>query len=284
VRVHGAGAGLVTAVDGDVVPPQLPRATQATAVPAFAPLYAAGTESVDLRWMTLTYRTHPHVVEQVLPVPLRPGTVAEVAVWIAEFIGAAFTGADGTVETRPNYMQGGVCVRCSYDDEPGAYPLVTFVEGLNYGILGRELLGLPKKQASRVYLDVEGDALRAGFVTAGGLELLRANATLGGDPVDADPIPEWFAHHYPLKLIPRADGRGYDVNQLIRVPFRSSRGRGVRCGDAHLEITPSRSDPLHLLECASTPSLRYGFVQLDIDFGEYLDRVDEFPTFGIPGW
>jgi hypothetical protein len=25
-------------------------------------------------------------------------------------------------------------------------------------------------------------------------------------------------------------------------------------------------------------------MRLDIDFGEYLERVDEFPTFGLPGW
>lgn len=263
---------------------RLPRATQATALPAFAPLYAAGTESVDLRWMTLTYRTSLQIIEEILPGPLRPGAVPEVAIWIAEFIGAAFTGADGTVETRPAYMQGGVCLRCSYGESEGAHPLVTFVEGLNYGILGRELFGLPKKQAGRVALDEDGDTLRGGFVTAGGLDLLRVTAILDSPPADDDPIPAWFADHYPLKLIPRADGRGYDVNHLVRVPFRSSQGRSVRSGDARLEITPSPSDPLHLLAIGSVPAVRYGRVRLDIDFGEYLDRVDEFATFGTPGW
>jgi acetoacetate decarboxylase len=214
----------------------LPRAKQAAALPAFAPLFAAGT------------------------------------------------GVDGDSQTRPNYLQGGVCVRCRHGAQPGAYPLVTFVEGLNHGMLGRELFGLPKKQAATVYLDVEGEQLRAGFVTAGGLDLLRVTATLDARPVDRDPMPDWFADHYALKLIPSATGRGYDVNRLVRVPFRSSRGRAVRSGPAALDLTPSEIDPLHLLEPVTEPALSYGSMRLDIDFGEYLERVDEFPTFGLPGW
>lgn len=254
-------------------------------MPAFAPLYGMGSETVSLRWLTVEYRTRPDVLESLLPEPLLPTEDPLVAAWVAEFIGARFHLPDGGVERRPPYMQAGICVRCRRGDQVGAYPLIFFIEGLNHGILGREIFGLPKKQAKSVTLNTDENGVSGSIVTANDIEVV----TLRGirpdrDADEIDPIPGWFGNHFTLKLIPSADGRGYDVNHLVRVPFTTSAQRGGWVAQADISLTYSAADPLHLVECKEVVGARYGEVDLAVGFGTYLDRVDRIPTFGAPQW
>ncbi|WP_431933352.1 acetoacetate decarboxylase family protein [Nonomuraea jabiensis] len=218
-------------------------------MPAFAPLYGLGSETASLHWLTVEYRTRPDVLARVLSPPLCPTEEPIAAVWVAELVSASFHLPDGGVERRPLYMRAGVCVRCRREDEEGAYPLTFFIEGLNHGVLGRELAGLPKKQTP---------------------------------PQPVDPIPWWFGNHFTLKLIPSAEGRGYHVNRTVRVPFRTSGARGGCIGQGEVTLTPSTADPLHLVACEEVIEARFGELDLEVGFGTYLDQVDEIPTFGIP--
>ncbi|MGP3960927.1 acetoacetate decarboxylase family protein [Nonomuraea sp. 3N208] len=262
-------------------------ATDRTAVsmPAFAPLYGLGSETASLRWLTVEYRTRPDVLARVLPPPLCPTEEPIAAVWVAEFVSASFHLPDGGVERRPSYMQAGVCVRCRREDEEGAYPLTFFIEGLNHGVLGRELAGLPKKQARSVRLEQDETGVSGSVVTAQDIEVVtvRAHAT-ETPPQPVDPIPWWFGNHFTLKLIPSAEGRGYDVNSIVRVPFRTSGARGGWIGQGEVTLTPSTADPLHLVACEEVIEARFGELDLEVGFGTYLDQVDEIPTFGIPSW
>ncbi|MGW6458372.1 acetoacetate decarboxylase family protein [Streptomyces sp. NPDC055078] len=257
------------------------------AMPAFAPLYGVGSESVSLRWLTVEYRTRPRTIAELLPAPLRPTEDPRVAIWVAEFMGAAFTLPDGSVEQRPPYMQAGVSVRCRRGDEIGAYPLTFFIEGLNHGTLGREVFGLPKKQARSVTLEEGADRVTGRIVTAGGIEVVTVTGHAPPAAPDAppvDPIPAWFARHFTLKLIPSAEGRGWDVNRIVRVPFRTTGAHDGWTGPGEVSLVPSAADPLHLVACDEVVEARFGRVRLDVGFGTYLDRVDTFPTFGTPAW
>ncbi|WP_131735659.1 acetoacetate decarboxylase family protein [Actinomadura roseirufa] len=269
-----------------VPPPAGPR--PAVSMPAFAPLYGVGTESTALRWLTVEYRTDPEVIAGLLPAPLEPSGDPLVAIWVAEFLGAGFHLPDGTVERRPPYFQGGVSVRCRRGDETGAYPLTFFIEGLNHGTLGRELFGLPKKQAREVALTEDASGVRGRIVTAGGIEVIDVHARPADDPAGppgpADPIPSWFGAHFTLKLIPSAEGDGYDVSRLVRVPFRSGDAADGWRGTGRVTLRPSAADPLHLLACRDVVAARFGRVRLDVGFGTYLDHVTEIPTFGVPTW
>ncbi|MFF0449857.1 acetoacetate decarboxylase family protein [Streptomyces sp. NPDC004609] len=266
-------------------------------MPAFAPPYGVGSESVSLRWLTVEYRTRPETIAALLPEPLRPTGDPRVAIWVAEFMGAAFRLPDGSVEQRPPYMQAGVSVRCRRGDEIGAYPLIFFIEGLNHGTLGREIFGLPKKQARSVTLEQHAGAVTGRIVTANGIEVVTVTGhapavaagaapasttvhapvtggasaavsghapapTPSGDTPAAvtghapttgdrpgDPIPAWFAHHFTLKLIPSAEGRGWDVNRIVRVPFRTSDAHDGWTGTGEVSLAPSAADPLHLVAC-----------------------------------
>ncbi|GAA4219688.1 acetoacetate decarboxylase family protein [Actinocatenispora rupis] len=255
-------------------------APSATAMPAFAPLYAVGTETATLDWLTVVYRTDPAVVRAILPPPLTPDPDPEVLVWVARFRTAEFSAGGEVVGSLEPYTQGGVCVRCTRGDEPGAYPLVSYIAGLNHGFTGRELFGLPKKQALDVDLSTVDDEVSAGITTTRGTPVVRVAGTLGGptDPL----VPDWFATQYTLKLIPSATGVGFDVNRLVRIPFTFTDQADVRGVDATVTLAESAADPLHLLPVRSTRTAAYGSTALHVGYGTYLDEVTAIPTLGRP--
>ncbi|MCW4354692.1 acetoacetate decarboxylase family protein [Hoyosella sp. YIM 151337] len=261
------------------------RRDSATAMPVFAPLFTAGTESVTVRWLNLTYDIDADLAREILPscldVPPRP----EAGLWLAEFIEAEFRGESGAIERRPNYMQGGVSIQCAKAGELGAYALETFVEGLNHGILGRELFGLPKKQAQHVRVDERSNRVEFAITTSDSTLLLEGTAHFAAaGPVDESVAPYWFEQHYTIKAIPSAEGNGFDISRLVRIPWQFSTQAPVSCGEAQLHWARTPSDPLYLLAPQSSIKARYGHGRLDIAYGTYLDEITHFPTFGTPSW
>lgn len=260
----------------------------AASMPAFAPLFVPGTESVTVRWLSAVYPAPSDVVTKVLPSPLDPPDRPEVIVWVAEFIGASFTSPTGTVETRPSYMQGGINVRCSFGDGDGAYAIGTYVEGLNHGILGRELFGLPKKQSARVRLKEIAETVEFELTDASANPLVagRAVSRAASDPPPGAITPAWFETQYTVKLIPSAEGNAFDVSKLVRIPFRLESTGPLRTGVADLDLTPSRRDPIHFLEPAGPAEIAYGHARMNIDYGTYVAEVDPYtlPVFGTPSW
>jgi acetoacetate decarboxylase len=256
-------------------------------MPVFAPLFTPGTERVEVRWLTVEAPVDPVVAARCLPAGLEVPEAPEVGLWIAEFIGAEFHSPAG-VERRPNYLQGGVSLRCSgYGGGPdGAYAIETFVEGLNHGILGRELFGLPKKQALTVRLEERGDAVAFGIVSALGEELVSGEAELvrETDAVRTVPAPAWFERHCTVKAIPSADGSGYDVCKLVEIPWRMTPEAPPRTGSARFAWGASRIDPLHVFAPTGPASASYGRAVLDIGYGRYLAEAVPPEPLGRPSW
>lgn len=254
-------------------------------MPAFAPLFVPGEETVDVRWMTLTYPVDREVAARALVGPLELTDEPRAALWIAEFAGATFRSGDGPDERRPAYLQGGVSLACRHDGEPAAYALETFVGGCNYGILGRELFGLPKKQVRAVTLDEDDGGLRYGIVDAAGQQLLAGTAPRLGRPGEATAaMPSWFAAHLTAKLIPSAEGDGYDVARLVRIPWTFTADAEARTGSGEYRWARSDSDPLHLLSERGEGEIAYGHGRLAIAFGRYVADLDEVTPLGHQQW
>lgn len=255
-------------------------------MPAFAPLFLPGTEQVTVRWISIVYPTTAAVVDAILPTPLQRGAEPEIMIWIGEFIGAQFQSPDGTVETRPSYMQGGINVHCNHAGSEGAYAIETFVEGLNHGILGRELFGLPKKQVQTVTFDEAAHDVDFSFSDARGRTLLRGTAARHDEHRDRPLVPAWFENQYTAKLIPSAEGDGYDVSRLVRIPFGFTPTGETGSGAATLEWVESSSDPLHLLTVAGDATAVWGTARLDIDYGTYIAELNphDIPAYGTPRW
>ncbi|MEU2674765.1 acetoacetate decarboxylase family protein [Streptomyces sp. NPDC007164] len=272
------------AVDSLDSSPNSHRRRPAGSMPAFAPLYVPGTEEVSVRWLSVTYPLSPNVVDSVLPRPLTTPDAPGAIIWIAEFHDARFTDSAGRVETRPPYMQGGVNLKCQHDGIPGAYAVETFVEGLNHGILGREMFGLPKKQVTQVSLENTRSGVHFGIVDAHGRRILSGSAL---DETNAGQLaPEWFGTQFTAKLIPRADGPGYDVRKLVRIPFHLGAPGPLRGGHSEIEWHPSPSDPLDLLAPTGPVRAAWGEAELAIDYGTYVADLnpDELPVYGTPSW
>ncbi|PWC05953.1 hypothetical protein DCE94_04805 [Agromyces badenianii] len=256
------------------------------AMPVFAPLFTPGTERVEVRWLTVDVPVAAEIAARCLPPGLGVPELPSVGLWIAEFIGAEFHSPTG-VERRPNYHQGGLSLRCTgFGGGPdGAYAIETFVEGLNHGILGRELFGLPKKQALQVQLDERGEQVHFGITSALGHQIVEGTADLdaaAGD--DAVPGPVWFDRHYTVKAIPSAEGTGYDICKLVEIPWSMTPSGAVRQGHARLEWGVSATDPVHVFESAGPAQARYGHAILDIRFGRYLGDVEPPEPLGEPSW
>lgn len=254
-------------------------------MPVFAPLYIPGTERVTVRWLTVDIPVSHDISVRVLPEQLRPAEHPTLGLWIAEFIGAEFISDSGT-ERRPNYLQGGVSLRCRYDDgNDGAYAIETFVEGLNHGILGREIFGLPKKQAQQVRLDEDENNITFGIVSALGHALVTG-ATTAGDlaPAGTTPVPDWFERHFTVKAIPSAEGDGYDICKLVEIPWKATPQGRTSYGEADLTWRRSTSDPLHLFHPHGPVTTAYGHATLEIDYGTYLANVSPPAPVGTPSW
>jgi acetoacetate decarboxylase len=257
-------------------------------MPVFAPLFHPGTEEVMVRWLTVHVPVAPEVSDAVLPDGLTSAAEPTVGLWVAEFIGAEFHSPTG-VERRPSYLQGGLSLRCRRDDgADGAYALVTYVAGLNHGILGRELFGLPKKQVRSVTLDEDGAALRFVMTSALGDTLVTGETVLG-PTADPAPAPAWFGRHFTVKAVPSAEGPGadgpaFDVCKLVEIPWRMTDATPVTGGATSLTWGGGSTDPLQLFAPTSPPVARYGTARLGITYGKYLADVTPPHAFGLPSW
>lgn len=250
-------------------------------MPAFAPLYTIGAERAEVRWLSIVYETDPARLDAALPRPLTLSTKPEVIVWVADFVRATFEGTNGS-RVLPRYTQGGIAVRARHDDLDVAYPLVSYITGLNHGFTGRELFGLPKKQASEVVLHEEEDALSASITTAEGVQIVSADCAIGSPLPRESLVPDWFRHQRTIKLIPSATGIGYDVKQLTAVPFSFDDHQGVRSVDANLLLTHSDADPIADLPCTDEPHAAIGNVMLGVGYGRYLGEPQSLPSWGRP--
>ncbi len=252
-------------------------------MPAFAPLFRPGEETVGVRWLTVVYDVDPEVARRALPAPLTLPDRVQAALWVGEFSNATFADGAGSDVRRP-YLQGGVSLACERDGEPGAYALETFVAGLNHGILGRELFGLPKKQVRQVELLEADGRLSWAIVSASDLRLLRGASVSTADPAGVPLAPSWFRDHYTAKVIPSADGRGYDVCKLVRIPWAFEGEQVAQAGRAALHWSASTSDPLHLLAERPGGDFAYGEATLRIDYGTYVADLDLPAPLGQEQW
>ncbi|OJU40382.1 MAG: hypothetical protein BGN97_11065 [Microbacterium sp. 69-10] len=248
-------------------------------MPLFAPLYTVGSERAEVRWLSIVYETDPARLDEVLPRPLTLSDRAEVIVWGADFVRAKFQGESGTREL-PRYTQGGIAVRARHLGEEVAYPLVSYITGPNHGFTGRELFGLPKKQARAVELTEQDDEVTMSITTAGDIEIVRAIGRIGATLPAQELVPSWFGRQRTVKLIPSATGTGYDVRQLTAVPFTFDEQRDVRAVDAELALTHAPADPVAMLPCLRVQHAAIGDMLLGVGYGRYLGEPETLPVWG----
>lgn len=265
---------------------ELKRSPQAMSMPPFAPMYAYGAENVLLQMMVFNYETKPEIVKQVLPKPLCPAAEPLVTLWFSYFIDPVVHMPGGGVEKMTSYSECGVDMACEYEGEKGVYPVLYFITGLGHGFPGREMHGMPKKQARDITMVHIYDEIMAWATNGVGEKIVSAKGKV--TEAIADDIAAQLTSLGPsfnLKIFPRSDGKGYDLNILTRIERRLSNVHNVRVGTiGEIKYQKSKVDPLYLIKVVKVRDVITCLGHMELEGMKNLCKVDEFPTFGIPAW
>ena len=175
-----------------------------------------------------------------------------------------------TVPWSSNYgsfQESLVIVRCLYQGEIGYFAPVVFLNSRSSIPAGREIYGTPKVYAE-VGVGFDERVMFTDTCLAGTSVLsIRSTMHLDADPEDMPSLlPSWR-----LKAIPRADGNGHDVLQLIDTAITTTdvEIHVCRSGDGVVQFEPS---PIYDLTGLS-PLEYMGAHYLEMDYTEGYARI-----------
>ena len=155
------------------------------------------------------------------------------------------------------YLEGGVVVQARYKNVLGGHVLYEYVTTDDALCGGREVWGYPKKLAA-VTFDEKGDGSITASVERLGKVLIDAKFT----PGDATFEKPTLQPRLQVKRIPRCDGEGWDVDQIIYNELASPKSHSQVIGTATLALGGSPiMDPL--MELGVTRVLGAAFIVAD---------------------
>ena len=156
----------------------------------------------DVRSQTVFFEAAPAAVARFLPEPLEPSPDGACA---AMGIVVPFCTAYGA------FNEALLMVKASFRGIDGWYIPIIWHDGPAGIAAGREIYGAPKVYAS-LEIRFEGPTMRT-VASMGGIPVLTVASTLD-EPVSPQAIPS-TAPDWRLKVIPRADGPGPALKQLV---------------------------------------------------------------------
>jgi acetoacetate decarboxylase len=156
----------------------------------------------NVRFQYVCFRADVAAIDRVLPACFEPATDGFCA---AFGLSAEWTANYGKFE------ESGLLVRCNYNGQTGYFAPVVFLNSRSSISAGREIYGTPKVHAN---MQVEMDE-RVMYTDTrlAGTSVLSVRSTMHRSAaIDEMPV---FQPSWRLKVIPRADGQGADVMQII---------------------------------------------------------------------
>ena len=232
-------------------------------MPAFSPYYPMPPARYrNVRFQYVYFRSSVSAVDRVLPDCFK---ASEDGFCVAVGLTAPWSANYGKFEESV------LIVKCVYRDQVGYFAPVVFLNSRSSIPAGREIYGTPK-----VYADLEvGMDERVMYTDTrlAGVSVMSVRSTMQR-AADMDEMPK-LEPSWRLKVIPRADGKGADVLQIIG-------GAGVmsdvtvhvcRAGDGVVQFNPS---PIYDLS-DFTPLEYYGAHYLEMDYTEgFAEIVHDF--------
>lgn len=161
----------------------------------------------------------PEVVRAHLPEPLVPDPEGR----------AVAVGIKIPVSSYGPFNEAGIYLRCSLDGQPAVYNSHLFLDNVTAICAGRERWGVAKEFATIAFEDHEN--VRVCNVVKEGDLIMRVSTTWDG-LAEPEELPVLYPN-YNLKLIPRADGPGAALKQLVGYeseavgPSAQYKGRGM---------------------------------------------------------
>jgi acetoacetate decarboxylase len=232
-------------------------------MPAFSPYYPMPPARYrDARFHYVYFQAAVAAVARVLPAcfePAQDGFCAAIGIsvpWSANY------GA---------FEESVLVVKCLYEGQEGYFAPVVFLNSRSSIPAGREIYGTPKVFADMVVgMDervMYSEARLAGVPVMSIRSTMQRAATIEELP---DLFPSWR-----LKVIPRADGKGADVMQLIDAAGATSDVtlHVCRAGEGVVQFNPSPICDL----ADFTPLAYYGAHYVEMDYTEgYAEIVHDF--------
>jgi acetoacetate decarboxylase len=215
-----------------------------------------------VRFQFVYFRADVSVVDRVLPACFAP---SEDGFCVAIGLTVPWSANYGAFEESV------LVVRCTYEGQIGYFAPVVFLNSRSSIPAGREIYGTPK-----VFADVKvGMDERVMYTDTwlAGVSVMSVRSTMHREAaVEEMPTlqPSWR-----LKVIPRADGNGADVMQIIDVSKVTSEVsvRICRAGDGVVEFHPA---PVYDLS-DFTPREYYGAHYVEMDYTEgYAEVLHDF--------
>jgi acetoacetate decarboxylase len=232
-------------------------------MPAFSPYYPMPPARYrNVAFHYVFFRADPAAIDRVLPACFEPSE-------------DGFCAAIGlTVPWAANYgkfEESVLSVKCRYQGQEGYFAPVVFLNSRGSIPAGREIYGTPK-----VYAEMEvafDERVMYTNTMLAGVSVLSIRTTMHR-AASPDEIPK-LTPSWRLKVIPRVDGKGADVCQLIDGANVSSDVvvHESRSGDGVVEFHPS---PIYDLSDFA-PLEYYGAYYLESDYTEnYGEIVRDF--------
>ena len=232
-------------------------------MPAFSPYYPMPPARYrNVRLQYVYFRADVSAVERVLPACFE---ASEDGFCAAMGLAVPWAANYGKFEESV------LSVKCTYQGQVGYFSPVVFLNSRSSIPAGREIYGTPK-----VYAEMEvGMDERVMYTETrlAGVSVLSIRSTMQrAATMEEMPklVPSWR-----LKVIPRADGKGVDVMQLIDGANVSSdvTVHVCRAGEGVVQFNPS---PIYDLS-DFTPREYYGAYYVEMDFTEgYAEIVHDF--------
>ena len=231
-------------------------------MPAFSPYYPMPPARYrNVRFQYVYFRADVAAVDRVLPACFEPAPDGFCA---AFGLSAPWTANYGRFE------ESGLIVKCTYQGQQGYFAPVVFLNSRGSIPAGREIYGTPKVTAE---LDVGMDERVMYTETRlAGTSALSVRSTMHRSAT-VDEMPN-LKPSWRLKVIPRADGRGADVMQIIDASqvMADVTVHVCRAGDGVVEFGHV---PIYDLADFS-PREYFGAYYIEMDFTEeYAEIVED---------
>ena len=176
---------------------------QISNMPAFAPYYAPPPARYrNVKFQFVDFLADVSALRRVLPECLEP---AESGYCVAIGLTVPWSDHYGPFEESV------LVVGCRHEGQAGFFAPIAFLNSTNSIPAGREIYGTPKVSAE-VLVSMDGDDMETD-TRLGGMSAFCIRSSMDREASEAD-FPD-LSPSWRLKVIPRADGQGADVCQLI---------------------------------------------------------------------
>lgn len=205
-------------------------------MPAHRPYYPSPTGHYrDVEFQLIYFRTDPAIVREHLPEPLEadPEGLA-----VAFSIKVPFCSAYGP------FHEAGLSVRCSFRGESAFFNSHLYLDNVAAICAGREIWGAPKEYAE-VDIEMHRNMVYSQTIKEG-IPIMTLTSDVSRPATEEEMIPMFPS--YRLKLIPRADGPGPAIKQIVNASPEDTVTTKLYKGNGMIDFGRSANSDLSVFE------------------------------------